>query len=294
MPLEDAATLPHAAILALQGLRRRDGRTVGPGDRVLVEGASGNVGPFAVQIAKHLGAHVTGVCSTDKVELVRALGADDVIDYRVVDYTTAGERYDWILAVDCPLPAPARPPRRAAGRGLHHPRWRRRRLADALLIGPVASLATHRSMGLMLWWKPFRAEDVATLGDAVRAGRRAPDHRSSVSARPGRRGASLRGRRARPRQGGRHGLMVATRGPGPSIERLAHDLIGDAADAPFLDELTGWLASSSVVPRLRHDVSRQDPQEAADGARGRGPSRRPRRAGRRAAAARRRAVPGGL
>ncbi len=164
MSLEDAATLPHAAILALQGLRRRDGRTVGPGDRVLVEGASGNVGPFAVQIAKYLGAHVTGVCSTDKVDLVRALGADDVIDYRAVDYTTAGQRYDWILAVDAHYPLlRVRHVVRPGGAYITLG-GSTRRLLDALVTGPVASLATHRSMGLMLWWKPFRAEDVATLG----------------------------------------------------------------------------------------------------------------------------------
>ena len=63
LTFEEAATLPHSAILALQGLRRRDGRTFKPGDRVLIDGASGNVGPFAVQIAKHMGAEVTGTCS---------------------------------------------------------------------------------------------------------------------------------------------------------------------------------------------------------------------------------------
>ena len=69
MSFEDAATLPHSAILAVQGLRLRNGRTVGPGDKVLIDGASGNVGPFAVQIAKSLGAEVTGVCSTGKIGL---------------------------------------------------------------------------------------------------------------------------------------------------------------------------------------------------------------------------------
>src|SRR5262245_43820071 len=65
LSFEEAATLPHSAILAIQGLRRRDGSTVRPGDRVLVNGASGNVGPFAVQVAKALGAEVTGTTRTE-------------------------------------------------------------------------------------------------------------------------------------------------------------------------------------------------------------------------------------
>ena len=81
MSFETAATLPHSATLAIQGLRRRDGRTVGPGDSVLIDGASGNVGPFAIQIAKALGAVVTATCSPGKVDFVRSLGADHVLDY---------------------------------------------------------------------------------------------------------------------------------------------------------------------------------------------------------------------
>jgi NADPH:quinone reductase-like Zn-dependent oxidoreductase len=94
---EKAATLPQAAILALQGLRGRGG--IVQGDRVLVNGASGSVGPFAVQIGKAFGAHVTGVCSTKKMDMVRGLGADEVIDYTVEDYTRTGQRYHRILDV---------------------------------------------------------------------------------------------------------------------------------------------------------------------------------------------------
>src|SRR6187431_627616 len=100
LSFEDAATLPHSAILALQALRHRDGRTIEPGSRVLIDGASGNVGPFAVQIAKAMGAEVTGVARGDKLDFVRSLGADHVIDYETVDITKASERYDWIVAVD--------------------------------------------------------------------------------------------------------------------------------------------------------------------------------------------------
>ena len=94
---EIAATLPEASIIAYQGLQ--GGRTLGPGDSVLINGASGNVGPFAVQLAKSFGAEVTGVCSTPKMAFVRSLGADHVIDYTVEDYTRLAPRYDYILDV---------------------------------------------------------------------------------------------------------------------------------------------------------------------------------------------------
>ena len=94
LTFEQAAALTISALTALQGIRDR-GR-VQPGQRVLVIGASGGVGTFAVQMAKAFGAHVTGVCSTSKVELVRSLGADHVIDYTAED-TDGGLRYDVIL-----------------------------------------------------------------------------------------------------------------------------------------------------------------------------------------------------
>lgn len=170
LSLEDAATLPHSAILAIQGLRLRDGRTPRPGDRVLIDGASGNVGPFAVQIAKSMGAEVTGVTRTEKLDFVRSLGADKVLDYTKVDYTREPERYDWILDTDS-----------------HHSILRVRRalrrngvyvtlggttgpILASLIVGPFISRFTDRWSGLLLWWKPFDPADVARLRELHAAG----------------------------------------------------------------------------------------------------------------------------
>jgi NADPH:quinone reductase-like Zn-dependent oxidoreductase len=95
LSFEQAAAVPTAAATALRALR--DVGKVGPGQKVLVNGASGGVGTFAVQIAKWLGAEVTGVCSSRNIDLVRSLGADHVIDYTQEDFTQSGQRYDLIL-----------------------------------------------------------------------------------------------------------------------------------------------------------------------------------------------------
>ena len=174
MSFEDASTLPHSAVLALQGLRLRSGRTIRPGDKVLIDGASGNVGPFAVQIAKAMGAEVTGVSSTAKLELVRSLGADHVLDYSKVDYTNTGEQYDWIVDTDS-----------------HHSILRVRRalrpngvyvtlggtsvpIIAGAALGPLLSMFSDKWTGLLLWWKPMKAEDVATITDLIAAGKVRP------------------------------------------------------------------------------------------------------------------------
>ncbi len=97
LTFEQAAAIPVAATTALQGLRDKGG--LQPGQRALINGASGGVGTFAVQIAKALGAQVTAVCSTSNVEMARSIGADRVIDYTREDFTRSGERYDLILDI---------------------------------------------------------------------------------------------------------------------------------------------------------------------------------------------------
>lgn len=94
---EQVATIPTAGLTALQGLRKKG--EIQPGEKILINGASGGVGSYAVLIAKSFGAEVTGVCSTKKMEMVRSIGADYVIDYKKEDFTKNGKHYDLILDV---------------------------------------------------------------------------------------------------------------------------------------------------------------------------------------------------
>jgi NADPH:quinone reductase-like Zn-dependent oxidoreductase len=174
MSFEEAATLPHSAVLALQGMRVRGGRTFKAGDKVLIDGASGNVGPFAVQIAKSMGAEVTGVASGDKLDFVRSLGADHVIDYTAVDFTRAKERYDWIVAVD------AHHSIRAARRALKPNGVYLTMGGDTGTIfaaiggSLVMSRFGDKWSGMMLWWKPMHRPDVDTLKELIAAGKLKP------------------------------------------------------------------------------------------------------------------------
>jgi NADPH:quinone reductase-like Zn-dependent oxidoreductase len=174
MSFEEAATLPHSAVLALQGMRLRNGRTFRPGARVLIDGASGNVGPFAVQIAKAMGAEVTGVARGDKLDFVRSLGADHVIDYETVDYTKARERYDWIVAVDAHYPI--RAVRRVLNpNGVYLTMGGDTGTIFAALGGNlVLSRFGDKWSGLMIWWKPMHRPDVETLKGLIAAGKLKP------------------------------------------------------------------------------------------------------------------------
>jgi len=172
MTFEEAATVPQSAVLALQGLRGK--RQIQPGHKVLINGAGGNVGPFAVQIAKSFGAEVTGVDSASKLDMLRSIGADHVIDYTREDFTQSGQRYDRILDLvarrsifDC---------RRALNPqgvyvlqgGSTGP------LFQAAVLGPLISMTGSKKMGVMWWWRPFQQEDVAFVKELIEAGRVAP------------------------------------------------------------------------------------------------------------------------
>jgi NADPH:quinone reductase-like Zn-dependent oxidoreductase len=174
MSFEEAAALPHSANLGVQGLRLRNGRTIKAGDRVLIDGASGNVGPFAVQIAKAAGAEVTGVARTEKLDFVRSLGVDHVIDYTTTDYTRTGRRYDWIVDTDSHHSLLA--VRRALVPGgvyvtLGGTSWP---IVASILAAPFVSLAVGRKMGLLLWWKPFNPPDIKRVTDLIAEGKIRP------------------------------------------------------------------------------------------------------------------------
>jgi NADPH:quinone reductase-like Zn-dependent oxidoreductase len=180
LTFEEAATVPQAAVMALQGLRGK--RQIRRGSEVLVNGAGGNVGPFAVQIAKSFGAEVTAVDSAGKLDMVRSLGADHTIDYAEEDFTKTGRRYDWILdvAANHSVFACMRA-LKPAGTYVVIPDSMTR-LFEAMLLGPVISLFSRRTLG-MLKWKPFKKQDVASLTDLIEAGKIEPviDRRYELS-----------------------------------------------------------------------------------------------------------------
>jgi NADPH:quinone reductase-like Zn-dependent oxidoreductase len=183
---EQAACLPIAALTALQGLR--DKGRIQPGQKVLINGAAGGVGTFAVQIAKSFGANVTGVCSTRNVDMVRSIGADRVIDYTQEDFTRSGQRYDVFFDAV----------------GNHSLSACRRVLSpkgilimvgvpkDARLIGILARLigalvlALFVSQKLVIFLARSNQEDLTTLGNLIATGKVTPviDRHFSLSEVP--------------------------------------------------------------------------------------------------------------
>jgi NADPH:quinone reductase-like Zn-dependent oxidoreductase len=168
---EAAAAVPVAAFTALQGLR--DKGKIQPGQKVLIDGASGGVGTYAVQIAKAFGAEVTAVCRTRNLDMVRSIGADHVIDYTREDFTKSEQRYDFIYAVNGYHPILAY--RRAlnpngicvvAGGSFSQ-------IIQALLLGPLISKFGAKKIGFQGVAKTLK-EDLLVIKELLEAGKIVP------------------------------------------------------------------------------------------------------------------------
>jgi len=167
---EQAAAVPMAAVTALQGLRNKG--QIQSGQKVLINGASGGVGTFAVQIAKSFGAEVTGVCSTGKMDMVRSIGADQVIDYTQEDFTQNGHRYDLILAANG-YHSISDYKRVLTPKGIYvMSGGAEAQLFQAMLQGPWISMTGNQKMGNLLA-KPNNA-DLAFVKDLLEAGKVVP------------------------------------------------------------------------------------------------------------------------
>lgn len=176
MSFEEAAAVPMAAVTALQGLR--DKGKIQPGQKVLINGASGGVGTFAVQIAKSFGAEVTGVCSTGKMEMVRSIGADHVIDYTQEDFAAPkrvdqnGQRYDLILAANGHRPI-SDYKRALTPNGIYVcSGGSMTQIFQAMLRGAFISMTGSKKMGSLLA-KPNK-NDLAFMTELIEAGKVAP------------------------------------------------------------------------------------------------------------------------
>ena len=164
---EEVAAVPTAALTALQALR--DQGHIQPGQRVLIHGASGGVGMFAVQLAKAFGAEVTAVCSTRNVDLVRSLGADHVSDYTHEDFTHSEQRYDLILAANGYQPIWAyQRALRPAGRYVMSG-GAMAQMYQAMLLGPVMSMTGGKKMGNMLM--KLNTKDLVCMKELLEGGK---------------------------------------------------------------------------------------------------------------------------
>jgi NADPH:quinone reductase-like Zn-dependent oxidoreductase len=171
---EQAACVAIAAVTALQGLR--DKGQIQPGQKVLVNGAAGGVGSFAVQIAKSFGADVTGVCSTRNVERVRTMGADRVIDYTQEDFTRSGQRYDLILdAVGnhslSALKRILKPGGTLVSAGGAAGRWMIGAFARMIAAPLMSRFGSRKLVGILA--KLYK-EDLTILGELMKAGKVTP------------------------------------------------------------------------------------------------------------------------
>jgi NADPH:quinone reductase-like Zn-dependent oxidoreductase len=170
MTFEEAAAAPMAALTALQGLR--DNGQIQPGQKVLINGASGGVGTFAVQIAKSFGAEVTAVCSPRNLDQARSLGADHVIDYTQEDFTKSGQQYDLILAVNGYHPLSAYS-RALAPQGIYvMAGGSAAQIFQAMLLGPWMSKTGGKKMGGVTG--KTDQKDLAFLKGLIEAGKVKP------------------------------------------------------------------------------------------------------------------------
>jgi NADPH:quinone reductase-like Zn-dependent oxidoreductase len=166
---EEAAAVPEAALVALQALR--DKGQIKAGQKVLIYGASGGIGTFAVQIAKYFGAEVTGVCGTRNLDMVRSIGADHVIDYTQEDFVKNGQRYDLIVAT-----AGYRSifdyKRALSPKGMYVPTGgSMAQIFQAMLLGPLISMTGSKKLG-GLTFKPNK--DLAFMKELIEAGKVKP------------------------------------------------------------------------------------------------------------------------
>ena len=167
MTFEEVAAVPVAALAALQGLREKG--QIQPGQKVLINGASGGVGTFAVQLAKAFGAEVTGVCSTRNVDTVLSLGADHVIDYTQEDFTKNGQHYDLILAANGYHPISAYK-RALSPKGTYvMTGGSMAQLYQAMLLGPLISMTGSNKMGNLL--SGPNQKDLVFLKELLEAGK---------------------------------------------------------------------------------------------------------------------------
>jgi NADPH:quinone reductase-like Zn-dependent oxidoreductase len=172
MTFEQAAAVPLAAFTALQGLR--DGGQIRSGQKVLINGASGGVGTFAVQIAKSFGAEVTGVCSTRNLAMVRSIGADHVIDYTQEDFTNDGQQYDLIFcAVGNRSISDYKRALKPEGTCVIAGFTNMRRLFEHMILGSLKSKAGGKRVGPMATMKPNQ-QDLIFVKELLEAGKVKP------------------------------------------------------------------------------------------------------------------------
>lgn len=170
LTFEQAAAVPMAGVTALQGLR--DKGQIKAGQQVLINGASGGVGTFAVQLAKAFGTEVTAVCSTSKIEMVRSLGADHVIDYTQEDFTRSSKQYDLIVATNGYHPILAYKRVLKPGGTYVVTGGAMKQIFQGMLLGPLVSLTGDKKLGNLM--AAPNIQDLAFLSQLIEAGQVTP------------------------------------------------------------------------------------------------------------------------